>query len=212
MTFLASLNHAAVIFAKGGPMMIVMLLCSVVAVYIFFQKLIYLKLHKVNYVRFTERVKTMLLTEGRDSTIQTLGRERGIISRAVADALRADGKGTDLEAGLKNITHYDLPRIEKNIGILSSMITVAPMLGLLGTVFGLIEIFRALAQVNAAEVNAMYAGISVALINTVAGLSIAIPCVFFHHYLTQEVELLVTDMERAVHEIVTFCHEQGVKP
>ena len=88
--------------------------------------------------------------------------------------------------------------------ILSSIITAAPILGLTGTVLGLMDIFNVISGGAIGDTQALSSGIATALITTVSGLIIAIPFIFFYQYLSQKIEFYVIELERMSYEMLSF--------
>jgi biopolymer transport protein ExbB len=85
--------------------------------------------------------------------------------------------------------------LEKYLGLMGTIATIAPLLGLLGTVFGMIEAFTVIAVQGAGTPATLGGGISEALITTAAGLSVAIPTILLHKYLTSRVERIALELE-----------------
>jgi biopolymer transport protein ExbB len=100
------------------------------------------------------------------------------------------------------VTH-DLERYLTALGIIAS---VAPLLGLLGTVVGMIDVFSALMLEGAGNANVLAGGISTALITTAAGLSVAIPALIFHRFLLRRVDELVVGIEQESAKLVDIMH------
>ena len=91
------------------------------------------------------------------------------------------------------------------------MASVSPLLGLLGTVFGMIEIFTVLVSRGAGDVGILAGGISEALITTAAGISVAIPAVLFHRHFLRKVEGLILTLESESNEFLKKIHEAKIK-
>jgi biopolymer transport protein ExbB len=89
--------------------------------------------------------------------------------------------------------------------ILSSIITVAPILGLTGTVFGLMDIFNVISGGAIGDAQALSAGIATALITTVTGLLIALPFIFFYQFFQQKTEHYILELERICYDIISYC-------
>ncbi len=196
--------HMTEIFLKGGPAMLALLLCSFIGVYIVIQKLLFLRFNRIDSI-YIEKVKTTLITSGLQATIKRLKEDDHIISRVIANALRlAKLSRDDIQQGIKETTYAELPKLEKNMSLLTGIVTAAPMLGLLGTVLGLMRIFKVLSGGELGNTTAISGGIAEAMITTVAGLAIAIPFIFINHYLSHRVEGYMMDIERSVHEVLNF--------
>ena len=95
------------------------------------------------------------------------------------------------------------------MNILSSIITVAPILGLLGTVLGLMDIFNVISGGSIGDAQALSSGIATALITTVTGLLIAVPLIFFNQFFNQKIEHFILDLERMSYEMIQFCQSNN---
>lgn len=194
------------LFQKGGPVMYALLFCSILGLYIFIQKFIYITYHRIHQDTYIDEVKEKITSLGITKTASELRTDRKMISRVLAYALKLSNlPREEVEEGLKAASLLEIPKLEKNMSILSVLITVCPMLGLLGTVLGLLDIFHVISGGAISNTEALAGGIAEALITTIAGLSIAIPFIFAHQYLAQKIDRYIMDMERIVHEILNFC-------
>jgi len=104
----------------------------------------------------------------------------------------------ELREIVREIAQLEIPHLEANISLLGTIGYVAPLMGLFGTVIGMIDAFVKINQTNGtASVGELSQGIYTALITTAAGLAVAIPCYLAHNFLVAQVHSLVADMERA---------------
>ena len=203
------------IFVKGGPVMIILLICSVWGIYIFIQKLMYLKLNYQNMAALAQRLKDMLVEFGKESSILKLKKERSIVAIAFANLIRyADLSKAEVKEAMEISLQNELRMLNKDLNVLSSIIMVSPILGLLGTVLGLMSIFNVISGgggLGNAEV--LSGGIAQALITTVTGLAIAIPFIFIYHHLSHKIDDFIHDFENNLNDILRFLHRnEGVKP
>ncbi len=199
------------LFIQGGVMMYPLLLCSVWALAIIIWKFLSLRSHALLDDRFIEKIKQTLSSKGMEQTLQEVQSANTMSGKLIATVITST-KFPREEAmdRLRAAQHRIAMVLEKNMNILHSMITIAPMIGLLGTVLGLMEIFRGIASAVTGDPSVMYAGISIALINTVTGLAVAIPCAFFYQYFSQRIDTVVTDIEDNMMELLDFCrHLEG---
>lgn len=191
----------------GGWLMLPIILCSVVALAIVFERLWTLRRPRV--------VPPDLLDEVYHQ------HQRGTLTPAFIDDLRHQSPlGRILAAGLINRNHSRevmkesleeegrqvVHKLERYLGTLGMIISVTPLLGLLGTVIGMIEVFAAIVSAGVGNPAVLAGGISKALITTAAGLSVAIPALVFHRYLTGKVERLVLAMESQAIKLVEVIH------
>ena len=202
------------LFLKGGPIMYLLLICSVVGFYLSIQKFLFLKINSVNYDLVLEKVKAQLITIGKEQTIRDLLTQRKTSLKIVSKVIKvSDMSKDDIEEQIKQSTFKEMPRLERNMSILSSIITVAPILGLLGTVLGLMDIFQVISGGGIGDSAALSLGIAEALITTVTGLGIAVPLIFVYQYLSHEIDLFIMKTDRMVSEVLLFCRSQSaIKP
>jgi biopolymer transport protein ExbB len=194
------------LIAKGGPMMWLILVCSVLAASIFFKKLFDLHRAQINWDGFLKGLYNILnkknIVEAVSICDETPGPVASIVRAAIlhhdedADSIR---RAID-EAGLSEI-----PRLERHLGMLATLAQIAPLLGLLGTVLGMMQVMLAI-QEKAPLVHAgdLMGGLWQALISTAAGLVVAIPAYAGYNLLVGRVESIVLDMEKAAAEVLAY--------
>ena len=106
---------------------------------------------------------------------------------------------------VKQVAH----ELERYLSTLGSMAAITPLLGLLGTVIGMIKVFSAIQAAGLGEASLLAGGISEALVTTAAGLSVAIPALFMHRFLSRRVDELLIDMEHHVSGLIDRCEAQS---
>lgn len=196
------MSEAYQFLAKGGVLMIPILLCSVVALGIFLERLWALRRVRVIPQTFVQKVGKLIHTGQFERAQDLCDRSETSISDVLGAGLRHVGKD---RATIKEVMEETGRRVasdlERGIGVLSSVAAIAPLLGLLGTVTGMIKVFqRVVNQVGtdgAGVVNAgaLAAGIWEALITTAAGLSVAIVAFLMFKMVTSIVDRLLVEME-----------------
>ena len=129
-----------------------------------------------------------------------------VFSAGVVNAKRGrDIMKESMEEATTQVNH-DLERYLTALGIIAS---IAPLLGLLGTVVGMIDVFDSLISEGAGNANVLAGGISTALITTAAGLSVAIPALAFHRFFLRQVDELIVDVENEAGKFLDMTHRQG---
>jgi biopolymer transport protein ExbB len=116
----------------------------------------------------------------------------------------------EIVEGVKETAITEIQRMNRFLPTLSTIVSVSTLLGLLGTILGLIQIFNVISGGGIGDAEALAAGIGQALITTAFGLMIAIPALIFHNYLQEKVDALAADMEKSLHELVNFIKMEGV--
>ena len=188
---------------SGGWLMAPILLCSVAAMAIIVERLWSLQRERVVpadlAARAWEWVRTGTLTEER---IQAL-REGSPFGRILAAVLASRHLDREMmkeyieEVG-RHVTH----ELDRYLGALGTIAAISPLLGLLGTVIGMIKVFAVITAQGVGEPRVLAGGISEALVTTAAGLTVAIPSLLFHRVLRGRVEELVVTMEREAFRLV----------
>lgn len=196
----------------GGWLMLPILFCSIVSFAIIAERLWVLQRKKVVPEKLVHGIWTLLkkeaLTENHVLEIEKgspLGKvlAAGLLSRHLP---RAQIKERIEETG--RFVAHDLERFMNSLGTIS---TITPLLGLLGTVIGMIKVFTAITTVGVGDPGQLAGGISEALITTAAGLSVAIPSLIFHRYLKRRIDELVVDMEQEAIKFIEVLHVKRKK-
>ncbi len=192
------------ILQKGGPLMWIILLCSVVVAGVFFERLFYLHRISIRVEEFLEGIALLIQRGHRNEALQECRITRGPVARVLQAALEHTGvdpaslKEMTMDAGL-----LELPNLERNLSLLSMFAYLTPLIGLLGTVLGLLDAFLSISAHSGYATTAEIAkGVFESLLTTAAGLAVAIPAFLAYSYLSSRVNDLIHDMERAGIEIV----------
>ena len=192
------------ILQKGGPLMWIILLCSVVALGVFFERLLYL--HKAS-IRVGELLGglSVLIRNGRiEEALGECSATPGPVARILQSALlRPAGERVVIQSITRDTALLEIPKLERNLPILATLAYVAPLVGLLGTVLGLLDAFLTVSSHGGYATTAeLSRGVYESMLNAAAGLAVAIPAFIAHSYLTSRVNDIIHDMERAGIEIV----------
>ena len=184
---------------RGGPLMIVLFVCSVVAMGVFVERLLYYKRSHMNVNEFLAGVLALIRRQSYLEAIARCEEGHGPIVSVVRTAIyKRHLPPAELREVVREIAQLEIPQLEANVSLLGTVGYVAPLLGLLGTVTGMIEAFVQINRTSGtASVGELSQGIYTALITTAAGLVVAIPCYLAHNFLVAQVHGLVADMERA---------------
>lgn len=130
--------------------------------------------------------------------------------RGITEPLSTQEVGS-LTSALEREAGEDLAQRERNIGLLATVTSVAPLLGLLGTVWGILTSFIGMKELGVADLSAVGAGIAAALTTTVAGLLAAIPANIFHNFVVGRINSLAGDMDRFLSELVDVCRRGSLE-
>jgi len=184
---------------RGGPLMVVLFVCSIVALGVFLERLFYFKRSRMNVSEFLAGVLALVRRQSHLEAIARCEEGHGPIVSVVRTAIyKRHLPATELREIVREVAQLAIPDLEANVSLLGTIGYVAPLLGLLGTVTGMLEAFVQISRTNGtASVGELSQGIYTALITTAAGLCVAIPCYLAHNFLVAQVHGLVADMERA---------------
>ena len=191
---------------SGGPVMWVILVCGLIALIVFLERFFHLHRAQIKIDDFLNGITTNL-NRGNDlEAISICDQTPGPAAHLVHTALlhRADPKN-DLIKVVQQAGLSEIPRLERHMNLLITLAQVLPMLGLLGTVLGLINMLTALqAGSPLAEIGSLSGGLWQALLTTAAGLITGIPAYAGYHFLVSRVESIALDIEQTSGEIIYF--------
>lgn len=190
-------------FKDGGWAMWPILLVTLYGLAYIIWKFIALLYGKVNLSAFLGKVIPLIKDKKYKEAIELSKNTRGPVAAIVhAGLLKADQGVSAVEKSMENAAMIEMSYLEKGFIELSTTITLAPMLGFLGTVSGMISAFDAIAAARAVDATIVASGIKIALITTQAGLITAIPVQFFNNIFVTMVDGLVIDMQRASEKVI----------
>lgn len=196
-------------FRAGGPIMVPLVGCSILALAIVVERLINLRESKVLPDEEVEHLEALIdggLFERAEEYCQRRG---GPLTNIVAVALENRREERDfIRDVVRDVGRQEVPRLERYLGVLGTVVSISPLLGLLGTVMGMIEVFQVVSAQGVGQAGALAGGIAEALITTATGLAIAIPALAAYNYLVGKAEELVLEMERLALEMVKAIIDQ----
>lgn len=188
----------------------IILLCSVVALGVFLERLLFL--HRVS-IRVGELLGglSLLIRNGRiDEALGESSASPGPVARVLQAALlRPNAAREVLQSITADASLLEIPKLERNLPLLAALAYLTPLLGLLGTVLGLLDAFLSVsAHGGYATIAELSRGVYESLLNSAAGLGVAIPAYLGHSYLCSRVNDIIQDMERAGIEIVNLLTDR----
>jgi biopolymer transport protein ExbB len=198
----ATVNNILKLFELGGPVMWPILLCSVLGFTIACERLFaFSKYNFANYFfRSKQRQVIALTREGKYAEALSIARgSESAICYIFAEALEHREAG--FTETLQATSQQTIDRLRRGFSILDTVITVAPMLGILGTVTGIINTFNVLSATAIDNPMGATAGIAEALITTAAGLIVAICCLFPFNYFVAQLKRRTHELEQAMHQM-----------
>ena len=197
------------IVQKGGPMMYLIILSSILAFGVVIERIYNLNRARIDANKFMDEITAVLKRNKIIETIEMCNRTPGPISHIIqAGILKHDRSKPEIKEAVEEAAQLEIPRLERHLPILATIAHITPLLGLLGTVSGMIKSFQviqqkalAMAPVNPGD---LAGGIWEALLATLAGLAVAIPTYVAYNYLVSQVDGLVYDMERSATDLVNL--------
>jgi biopolymer transport protein ExbB len=198
------------LFVKGGGMMWPILAFLVIGLAISIERFWTLTRASINTRNFMTRIQTALKEGGVDAASEVCANTRGpVASIFQAGLLRAD-KGIEyVEKSIMNAGSIEMAFLERGLIWLSTVVSIAPMLGFTGTVWGMVLAFQDIEAANDITPSIVAGGISVALLTTLFGLIVAIIIQTVHNYFVSKIDSLIIDMEESSVEFVDSLVEMG---
>ena len=196
-------EYYEVIF-RGGILMFPIMLCSVVALAITIERFFTLRRAKIDTREFMDTIRTVLRQNRTQEAIEICDETDGPIARITkAGILKHDRSKDEIREAVEDASHLEIPRLERYMSALATCANIAPLLGLLGTVAGMIKAFAEIqdkeGQVNPSD---LAEGIGNALVTTASGLTVAIPTLVIYNYFVSRVENMILEMEVSSSELV----------
>ncbi|MCB0374334.1 MAG: MotA/TolQ/ExbB proton channel family protein [Sinomicrobium sp.] len=186
-------------FIEGGAVfMSFPLLCLILGLAISIERIIYLNMATTNTRKLTQQVEEALGSGGVDAAKEVCRNTRGPVASIFYQGLDRVDEGVD--AAEKAVVAYggvQMGQLEKNVSWISLFIALAPMLGFMGTVIGMIDAFDKIQAAGDMQPSLVAGGIKVALLTTVFGLVVAIILQVFYNYIIAKIDAIVNDMEDA---------------
>jgi biopolymer transport protein ExbB len=196
------------LFADGGPMMYALILCSLVAVGVIIAKAWTLWVAHRDTGKILADVQELSRTGRIDEAIERCVETPGPTSAILLVGLRRIREGrfeeTELERAIDTTGTIELGFLERGLVILATVANVAPLLGFLGTVAGMIMAFASIETAGDVDPALVARGIKVALLTTAAGLLIAIPTNMFYNFFVSRIDKLIVDMEQGTQQILNL--------
>ncbi|HDP37116.1 MAG TPA: MotA/TolQ/ExbB proton channel family protein [Candidatus Atribacteria bacterium] len=197
------------VFEKGGFLMYPIFICSLIAVTIFFERMFYLKSIKTKTKRFVLRIKNLVKKGSIELAVSACRKNPTPISKIMLAGLMKFGQGrNEMKEAIEDSANQEIPVLERNLPTLSTIGNITPLLGLLGTVFGMVKAFNVIAVMGVGKPEALAGGISEALLTTAFGLSVAIPTIVIYNYLSHRVDKMIREMEVNCVELIDLLTYQ----
>ena len=190
---------------EGGPVMWIIFFCSLLSVFIFFEKAFQFHREEINVRELLRGLFNVLKRDGLVEALTLCDNTPGPAARLLGAAILAYQRGDeDISAAIDEAALEEIPKLERHLSILATMGFVLPLIGFFGTVLGMIKAFEAVRLSEYLSSTAIAGAVTMALISTAAGLAVAIPCYIGYNYLLGRVNAITLDMEKAALEVTSF--------
>src|SRR6266850_5006038 len=196
--------------AHGGPMIWVILFTSAVAIAVFVERVLHFHRAQINSMEFLNGVRNVLKRDNVVEALSICDATPGPVARLVKTAILNRDRGREgVRDALEEAGLLEVPRLEDKLNLLATIAQIAPLMGLLGTVMGFLQMFHDLQSAGPYASSILLAqGIWKSLISMAAGLAIAIPTYAGYNYLVSRVNSIVLDMEKTSTEILNIVTGQ----
>lgn len=198
-------------FFKGGAFMYPILFALLIGLLFSLERFWTLLRASVNARQFNNRIREALKSGSVEKALEVCKTTRGPIASVLSAGLSRAHRGIDaVEKAVMTQGTIEMAFLERNLVWLATVVSLAPMLGFLGTVSGMVNAFDSIAQANDISPSLVAGGISEALLTTMFGLIVAIIIQFFHNFFVARIDKIVADMEESTQEFVDqLVEKQG---
>ncbi len=196
---------------KGGPLVWPILAILVVGILIVIERVFFLYRRSTDADALAKRVEEQVMQQNRQEAVEECAQlSNKPVARVMAAGLAFAGMQREImENGLQEAILREIPPLERFLSTLAMLAAIAPLLGLLGTVTGMIDTFYVITQHGTGDPRMMSGGISVALVTTMLGLSVAIPIMLAHTLINRTVDNRIAEMEEKAVALVNIVHKQS---
>jgi len=188
----------------GGPVMVPLLICSLLSVAVIIERALTFRRAAGNVAPLMQKIRHHLLRGEGALALTACENTRGPVAEVLAAGLRGHFQNGRAEQAMEEQAMAELPHLHRWLVVLDTIVTLAPLLGLLGTITGMIRSFNVISQTGVSHPMGITAGIAEALIATATGLVIAIFTLVAHNYFQERVKRIVGEIERRSTQLVNF--------
>ena len=192
----------------GGPILWVLVIISIGAFAVVLERIVFFAVNEKNVGNnFKDEILSLVANKKIDEAIALCDTKKSCVASAVKKFLQKAPRGIDVqdyEFILKEITIKETSPYESRLNLLASVISISPMLGLLGTVTGMIRAFTNISKYGTGDAAIVADGIAEALLTTAAGLMIAIPVIVVYNYLNRRLEKMENEIDDVVTNIINI--------
>lgn len=196
------------LLSKGGILMIPLALLLVVAIFVFIERLLYIRKASKIEDNFMNIIRDNIVTGNVTAARSMAKNTNNPVARIIDKGIQRIGKPIDaIEKSMENVGKLEMYKMERNLSILSLIAGIAPMFGFLGTIIGMFQLFFRLASTGEFTIQSMADGIYTKLISSAVGLIIGLLAYIAHNYLNNQIDKTGNRMEVASAEFVDILQE-----
>ena len=189
--------------ARGGVLMIPLGVCSILALAIVLERTLNLRTRKIIQLDILQQVRDLVAENQVSDAITLCRRYPSVMGRILLVTIaNHDRNREELRSVVEDAGRQEVTTLDKNLGALGTIAAISPLIGLTGTVFGMIRTFAIISEKGIAHPSQLAGGISEALITTATGLVIAIPTLIFYNYFTNKADRLILEIEKHSYRVV----------
>jgi biopolymer transport protein ExbB len=193
---------------KGGPIMIPVALLSLIAVYVFIERYIVLRKASREDVNFMNNIRDFMHNGRLDSALTFCHNNNSPIARMIEKGIKRLGRPLkEIGESIEIVGKFEVYKLEKNIVILGIVAGIAPMLGFIGTIIGVIKIFHDISIAGDVSIATVSSGLYTKMVSSAAGLIVGICAFVLYHWLNIMVEKTVHKLERNAMEFLDVLQE-----
>ena len=198
------------LFIEGGAnFMAFVLICLIFGLALAIERIIYLNMATTNTSRLLSEIEGALNSGGVDAAKEVCRNTRGPVGSIFYQGLdRSTEDLNDIAKAIEDYGSVEMSKLERGLSWISLFIALAPMLGFMGTVIGMISAFDKIEGANTINASIVAGGIKVALITTVSGLIVAIILQIFYNYILSKIDSIVLDMEEASMDLIDLLYKR----
>ncbi len=200
------------LFIEGGAnFMAFVLICLIFGLALAIERIIYLNMATTNTSKLLAKIESALQSGGVAAAKDVCRNTSGPVASIFYQGLdRSGGSTQDVAKAIEDYGSVEMAKLERGLSWISLFIALAPMLGFMGTVIGMIGAFDKIAEANTINASIVAGGIKVALITTVSGLVVAIILQVFYNYILSKIDSIVLDMEESSMDLIDLLYKREV--
>ena len=200
-------------FIGGGVVMYPMSILLLLGLFTFFERLIFYQKNSLKKFIFIDEVVKFINNNEKDKACELIANKPGAMKKIFNTIVKKSNSFTrdDAERIIDDKIFQEIPAFEKRLPTLAVIAAVAPLLGLLGTVSGMIQLFDVITAYGSADPKLLAGGISIALITTQAGLGLAIPFMLAHHIMTRKKTNIINHLEQTAIKVLEALYPETIE-